>query len=431
MRTISLQFIILMAILFNSHQEEIKLKTNMNKWGTHATANPDEKCDKYFSYENGQWMSSSCRDRGSNRCILATEKYKTTNIRELTLKMTGVTEKPQKALILGYIATDKLGTEIAEIHESQISFEKNNVESKFEHTIDVTNYKDIILHFSNFYGYCGKIKELTLSYHTCNQLQNTLVILPLHGTPSIKDKQIKVNASCKINATPDKHDLYYTCLPNGSVVLHGDCMCLPGFRVHNSKCVKCPRFSYKPKSGNEECKTCGVHSYSSAVRNKCLCQFGYHREITQLNNSSAPCYSTKPLKLIISSITSDSAYIEWKVINKTINWEHIHYTIHCDNCLDNEGNFPFQTYKRSMQLNDLEASKKYVISVTSSSEEGIAQTASTTIWGKFITAHASYGKDIITITIISIIVPLVSITTTIFVYMYCRQKEKQNISERK
>lgn len=425
MKTLCIEVLLLLSISLKSQQHEILLPTNMMKWRTHANSNPNKPCDQSFRFENQRWLSTSCRNRGTNVCILATEKYNTVNIMELTLDMVVRTERPKKDLFLGYFATDQYNNKYRQIHDYTISAEEDNLETKFKHTINVTNFKDILLEFSNFYGYCGKIKEFKLSYKVCNQLEKTLVKPLFHGAPNVVDKQLRIDASCKKNASPTKSELYYTCLSNSSVILNGDCVCLPGyFRVHNNKCVKCPKYTYKPTSGNEECKTCGMHSYSSPIRNKCLCRYGFHREVNQLDNSSASCYSTKPLKLTISSITSNSAHIEWKVVNKSINWKKIHYTVDCDNCLDNEGNFPFQTYKHAMQLNDLEPSKKYVISVTSSSEEGIANTASTTIWGKFITAHASYGKDIITVTIISVIVPLVTITTTIFVYMYCRQKRK-------
>lgn len=424
MDTSILYLLILLSISLQTHQIKVNQKTDLTRWRTHGNE-PNEACDQSFRFENQKWVSKSCKNRGTNVCVLATEKYTTINIRELTFDMIIETEKPRKDLFLGYLATDQSNKEYRQIHDITISARSDEIDTKIRHTINVTNFKDIQLEFSNFYGYCGKIKKFTLSYKTCNQLENTLVKPLFHGAPNAIDKKIRVDAYCKKNAAPTKSDLYYTCLPDSKVVLNGNCLCLPGyFRVHNNKCVKCPKYTYKPNSGNEECKPCGLHSYSSPIRGRCLCRYGFHREVDQLTNSSASCYSAKPLKLVISSIESDSAFLEWKVINKSINWNKIHYTINCDNCLDNEGNFPFKTYKHSMQLNDLEPSKKYVISVTSSSEDGIDHTASTTIWGKFITAHASYGKDIITVTIISIIVPLVTITTSIFVYMYCRQKRK-------
>ena len=65
--------------------------------------------------------------------------------------------------------------------------------------------------------------------------------------------------------------------------------------IHNIKYylpfLECDSEHFKPTQGNERCTKCGLNSRSSIDRTLCNCLHKYKREVSEVNNPLAVCYS--------------------------------------------------------------------------------------------------------------------------------------------
>lgn len=409
---------ILCCLHKDTHQKKITIASDIEKWNT-------LKCNKHFYLQNHEWRSSLCNNKAERSECSANLITDITlrNIQEVNVSiLVNTSVETQPPIIRNNIT----GTTILGRIDSR---SKKYSMQLYKDTFQIEGNR-LQLAFTDYFGFCGSISGLSVSYYKCDKSPPSLAMYPSSKAPSRRRRLTNITGSCIKHAVSNS-PVFKSCNWKGQVKEYGNCVCGAGYAKQRT-CTLCFNGYYKNTTQNSVCKRCGDNSVSTKDRQNCLCKDRHFRELGKEKYSGSPCHDVKPKNLQFHSITSESVNITWERYNMLLNLGNFSYTINCKNCEKNEGNFPHNTTTSSMSSDMLKPGKLYFISVTVLHG---SENTSLSIIGSFTTQALAPIKpekkgnrtNATIILFVIIAVGLILLSSIIIVSLYIIQKRKSTV----